>query len=749
MSGAERRRPRAIAAGVVVVWAVLGGLALAGTQGATGRLNGRGGATTRAEAELAGAAARTAFPRPAGEFFAVTVESSEPVTAPGPKAALDSLTATLRRSPAVQTVIGPGSSRIPLVSADGHLAALLASLDPSNTQLDTLVGPTRSALGATLSRLPDGDRYRVLLTGRAALDLDERLLVASDSRRGEARVLPLTFVVLVLAFGALTAALLPVGIGVLGVAVALVTLGQLARVTPVSIVALTIVTMVGLGVGIDYSLLMVTRFREELAAGRDPVAAARRTLATAGRAVATSAATVMLGFGALLLTPLVETRSVGIAGIVVVAVMAALAVTLLPAALLLLGRRIDWPAWLAGRLAWYHQPAFWERWARAVTSRPWRALAIGGLVLAGSMWPVFHIRIGLPARGWWPVATEAGQGVVALERMGLRGVIQPVRIVVEAPAGDRVTSATRLRGLKALSDSLRRDPRIRDVTSLVDLRPETGLLEYSVLYSDPAAARARYGDFLDAYLSEDGRTTIVDAVVADTTSLTTTMDVVRRVRELRDAVDHDRGLRGLRGARILVGGYAAENVDFQHDLLGRFPLLIALVLGSTALMLAVMFRSILIPLKAVALNTASVAATFGLIVLVFQDGVGAGLFGLGGPAAAIFVVVPISVFAAVFGLSMDYEVFLLARIEEEFDARGDNTEATVHGLAAVASTITSAALIMAIVFGYFAFARVLLMQFLGFGLAVAVILDATIVRIVLVPAIMELAGRWNWWPGRR
>ena len=226
-------------------------------------------------------------------------------------------------------------------------------------------------------------------------------------------------------------------------------------------------------------------------------------------------------------------------------------------------------------------------------------------------------------------------------------------------------------------------------------------------------------------------------------------ELVGRIRALRDGIEHDGGVRGLRGAQVLVGGYAAENVDFQDALLGQLPLLIALVLGVTALTLGVIFRSLLIPLKAILLNSASVAATFGILVLAFQDGLGAGLLGLDGPAAAIFVVVPVSVFATVFGLSMDYEVFLLARIKEEYEARGDNTAATVHGLAAVASTITSAALIMAVVFGYFAFGRVLLTQFIGLGLGVAVVIDATIVRVLLVPAIMGLAGRWNWWPAQR
>jgi putative drug exporter of the RND superfamily len=744
---------RPLALLVLSVWTGLGIGAGLATGRAIGRLTGHGDVSVYAEAHRAGEVLQSELARPLSDVFAVTLESPGPVTAPGPAAALDSLAATLRRMPAARGIVTPragsGPIRVPLVSRDGRSAALLVAFDPANTRLDTVVAPIRSALRATLARLPDGERYRVLVTGRAPLDRDERVLIASDTRRGELHVLPITFLILVLAFGALGAALLPVGIGALGVPVALVVLGLLARVTPVSVVALTIVTMIGLGVGIDYSLLMVTRFREELAGSGDAGKATERMLATAGRAVVTSGATVVIGFAALLLTPMVETRSVGLAGIVVVAVMVLLAVTLLPAVLMLLGRNVDWPRWLAARLAWYRQPTLWTRWASAIARRPLTALLAGALVLGAAIAPVFHMRVGLPANDWWPKATEGGQALSVLERIGVRGVVQPIRIVVQVPPGDHVTSALRLRGLKALSDSLRHDPRIGGVTSLVDLQPGTGILQYSVLYSDLPAARAEHREFLDAYLSPDARTTVVDAIVADTTSLTTTMELVGRIRALRDRIEVADGIRGLRGARLLVGGYAAENVDFQHDLMRRFPLLIALVLGTTALMLGVIFRSLLIPLKAILLNSASVAATFGILVLAFQDGHGAGLLGLDGPAAAIYVVVPISVFASVFGLSMDYEVFLLARIKEEYDKRGDNTAATVHGLAAVASTITSAALIMAVVFGYWAFGRVLLTQFIGLGLAVAVVLDATLVRVLLVPAIMGLAGRWNWWPGGR
>ena len=242
----------------------------------------------------------------------------------------------------------------------------------------------------------------------------------------------------------------------------------------------------------------------------------------------------------------------------------------------------------------------------------------------------------------------------------------------------------------------------------------------------------------------DNRTTLVDVIPSDTVSLTGLMEGVRHIRAVIA-----RGVRGLTGAEIAVGGFAAASVDLQHHLLSRMPGIVALILGITAIMLFFAFRSLLVPLKAVLLNCLSVSAAFGVTVLVFQHGYGGRLFGLDGPTQAIFVIVPVLVFATVFGLSMDYEVFLLARVKEVFDKTGRNDHATMEGLSATASTITFAAAIMIAVFGVFAFSRVLAVQFIGFGLAVAVLLDATLIRMVLVPAIMHIAGRWNWWPGVR
>jgi RND superfamily putative drug exporter len=731
---------------VLFMWVAVGALAASRAHHTPALLNIRGGSERMTEARVAEQMLRARFDQPLTDYFIVTLEAPAPFDSGRPRMVLDSLISVLRQQEYIRTVAAwPGTGDSTFISPDHRTTFLLAAL--TVTEGDTvgkLVVPARDAVHGTMRTFHDAAAYQANVTGRSPLDLDVRTVSADDSRRGELRLLPLTLVILVLAFGALVAAALPLVVGFLAIAVSLAIIGILAKHTPMSIFVLNMTTMIGLGVGIDYSLFVVTRFREELRSGVRRREAAVNTMLTAGSAVVTSGLTVVVGFGALLFTPLVETRSVGLGGLVVVAVAVLLSTTLLPALLAIIGRDIDRPKWLARRLSWYHAPQAWEKWARGLQRHPRRALLLGGLGIAVLTAPLFLIRIGLPAHNWWPKSTEAGRGLAALERLGVAGYIQPVRVVIELPEGGSAVTAASLRGLRALADSFRADPRVREVRSIAGIRPGASLLELSAFYSDIDSARAQYGDFVNAYLSRDERVALLDVIPSDTTSLTSSMDLVRRARELAAAPP-----RQLRESTIRVGGYTAAALDFQEDLLERFPLLVLLILLATGLMLAIAFRSVLVPIKAIVMNSLSVSATFGLIVLVFQYGVGSQLLGLDGPTSAIFVVVPVLVFAVVFGLSMDYEVFLLSRIKEAFDRTGRNDEATMEGVSATASVITSAALIMILVFGAFAFARVLVMQFLGFGLAVAVFLDATIIRMVLVPAFMQLAGRWNWWPGVR
>lgn len=731
-------------------WAVIGGWSLLAVVAAlrapdtVNLLDVRGGSHRPTEARLADNLLRSGFPRAFSEYFVVTVHGPAAFTQGRPREALDSLLAAARRPAWAGTVLGwPDAQDSLFLGPDQRTTFFLVSVTAPPAQIADLVDPFRETLDSTLRRLPERDAYTVRVTGRAPLEADIRALSVRDSRRLEVRVLPVTLVILVLAFGALVAALLPLLIGVLSIAVSLAIIGILAKFTPMSVFVLNLTSMIGLGVGIDYSLLMVTRFREELNHGLRRREAAERTVVTAGKAVVTSGLTVVVGLAALLFTPLVDTRSIGLGGIVVVAVAVILSLTLLPALLAALGREIDRPRWLARRLTWYHAPQVWERWARTLIRHPWRALALGSTAIALLAWPLARLSIGLPARHWWPATTEAGAAVEQLSSMGRSGYLFPVRVLLEAPEGETMTAAVRLRGMRALRDSLRADPRVGDVRSVLDLNAGGGILGLSVLLSDLPAARADY-PALDGFLGGDGRWALVDVIPADTVSLPTSMQLVESVRRLAGTG----AIRQLRDTRALVGGYTAAAVDFQRDLLQRFPLLIALVLAITGIMLAVAFRSVLVPIKAIVMNSLSVAATFGLIVLVFQKGYGIQLFGLAEPTGTIYVVVPVLVFAVVFGLSMDYEVFLLSRMKEAYDRTGRSTEATTEGLGATATVITSAALIMIAVFGAFAFAGVLVMQLLGFGLAVAVLLDATVVRMVLVPAFMHLAGKWNWWPGR-
>src|SRR5438477_650373 len=272
---------------------------------------------------------------------------------------------------------------------------------------------------------------------------------------------------------------------------------------------------------------------------------------------------------ALPLTPLV----------LVVAMAVLLATTFLPAALAMLGRGIDRPRWLARPLARFHAPTGWERWARWLGHRPWRAVAVGGAAIALLTFPLTQIRLGLPATNWFPPESESARGLEALREMGASGVIQPVRVVVQLPEGESALSARRLPGLKALTDSIRKDPRVREVRGVASVKAAMSTLQLAIYYSDPDQVRAKNPKFFDAYLSADNRVTLLDVIPADTVSLTGLMDVVRRVRGI---VGHS--IRGLAGAEILVAGFAASNVDTQHQLMRQFPKIVGLVLGITAFM---------------------------------------------------------------------------------------------------------------------------------------------------------------------
>jgi putative drug exporter of the RND superfamily len=569
----------------------------------------------------------------------------------------------------------------------------------------------------------------LLWTGEGPLTTDLRRASADDAHAAERRVLPLTLALLVLSFGAVVAAALPVAIGALAIALTLGCTALVAHVAPLSVLVINVATMLGLGLGIDYALLLVSRFREARGRGLGSDAAAIEAVTHAGHSIVLSGAAVAVGFAALAIVPLTDLRSIAVGGLIVTTVSVLVATTLLPGALVAIGGWVEWGRVrrVAVRRDW------WGRWSAWVVRRPLVVLLIAGAPLAVLGWEWRRLDVRTPSGDWLPPDLESARGLRALREMRRSGIVQSVRLVVELPAGMSVFTATGWKAAVAVTQRLSADPRVARVRSLpAVLGPAPSALSLTML---PRATRA-------SLVSADNRYLLVELMPIETASAASVMELVRTLRD-----DDPAAVTGLPGARVLVGGLPAFNVDYGDAVRAATPRVVALVVAGTLVALFIGFGSVLIPLKAVLLNLVSVGAAFGAAVLVFQDGLGARLLGLSGPLDGIFPAVPLLVFCTVFGLSMDYEVFLVARVAEARQRGTDDAGAIVEGVRRTGGVITSAALIMTVVFGAFMLGDFVLMKILGFALAAAVLIDVTIVRLALGPALLVLAGRWNWWPG--
>ena len=574
---------------------------------------------------------------------------------------------------------------------------------------------------------------KLLWTGEGALNLDLRRASTEEVRRAEARVLPLSLVLLLLAFGAVVAASLPVLSGGLVIVLATGLAVALTRVLPLSITLQSVVSMLGLGLGIDYALLTVSRFREARGGGASPHAAAAEAARRAGGTVALSGASVALGFLALLLVPLGEIRSVAIGGLAVTGLSVAVAATLLPAALAVLGPRVD-----AGRLPRLRprsEPGrAWARWSAFVTARPLAVITLSAAPLLLLAWPASRLRTDLPGGDWLPRGLESTEALRTLRSLGRVGVVQEVRVLLELPEDTQALGREGWDATRRLAAALSADPRVERARTLADFAAERA--------DDLAYVSFLPGFLKQCFVGSEGDVALVGLVPREDA---TPAELTALVRELRRA--DAATLTGLPGTRLRVGGLPAFNADYEDAVSGRLPLVVSLIVGGTLLALLAGFRSLLVALKAVALNLLTVGAAFGALVLVFQEGHGAAWLGLAGPTGGVFPAVPVLAFAVVFGLSMDYEVFLVARVAEARRAGRGDGEALAEGLVRTGRLITSAAAIMVAVFGAFALGDLLLVRMLGFALAVAVLVDATLVRLALGPAVLRVAGRWNWWPG--
>jgi RND superfamily putative drug exporter len=675
------------------------------------------------------------FRSPFVDRVVLVIEGLPPADSAEGGQALETIVAGLREQPGVSGMVSYLELHDPIFLGREGGTFVLVGLTSTGGPVESLV-PEIHQLASSLENQLRG-RYpavKLELTGEIPLNFDIRKASAADVHRGESLVIPATLVLLLVAFGSLMAALIPLAVGQLAIATTLAITGFLAQRWHLSILVQNLATMLGLGLGIDYALLMISRFREAIAAGNDGPTAGTIAARQAGRTLLISAATVAIGFLALLTVPISEIRSIGVAGFLVTGMSVLLTNTLVPAALVLLGPRIDlgrmpFTARLDERRA-ESTGNRWRQWGKVIVAHPWLALFIAGTPLLLLAWQVRRLDTSLPRGDWLPQAAESVHALHTLERMDRGGVVESLRVIVELPDSIAQTDAG-WDALDRLSKRLAADPRCDRVISITTLAQ-----------SNRASLTDLSRETRRTFLSSDGRAALLEVLPASSVSL---RDQVNWVRELRGTGAP--ALTGVPDATLLVGGIPALNADYETIIRNHFPPVMALVVGGTLFALLCGFRSIFAAVKAIALNLFSVAAAFGALVFVIQDGHGSRFLGVPGGTGSVFPLVPIVAFAIVFGLSMDYEVFLVARVLEARRSGLSETDAIPEGLARTAGLITSAAAIMIVVFAAFTFGDFLVVKMIGFTLAIAVLIDATLVRIVIGPALLRIAGDWNWWPG--
>ena len=636
----------------------------------------------------------------------VTLPAGVTVDSPGVRPALGRAFGAVAEDPRLRVLAWPATTEDRRLVVDGGRTVFGLVWGPYQPELDEGASGLAPAVTERLrAGLPAGTSIEV--TG-----LDE-LTADAESQPGDTGVLVETLVggvgalvVLAFVFGSLLA-LVPLLVAAVSILAAFLAIFGLTAVTDVSFLVQYLVALIGLGVAIDYSLLLVTRWREELAAGHDREQAVHRAMATAGRAVVTSAGTVAVGLLVLVLLPVPFLRSVGYGGLLIPLASAAVTLTLLPVVLATVGPRLDWPAGgraerragrLAGRDGRRGERAagrLWTRWADGIVRHRWLATLAALLVLLPLGVAALGLRLGDPPAATLATSGPAREGLARLERAGVgAGALTPIEVLV--PAG---TSPERAAGRLAGVPGVR----------------------LAAAPDGPAWRR--------------GGTSLVSVLPVAETSGAAGEATVARVREVVAAE--------LPGAR--VGGSGALGLDATTAIYGAFPLMLAAVALVTFVMLARAFRSLLLSLKAIVLNLLSIGAAYGVLVLVWQQGHGSqAVWGI--PATgAIAIWVPLMAFAFLFGLSMDYEVFLLSRMREEYDATGSTRAAVVQGLGRVGRLVTSAALILFLAFASLAAVPEVDVKIMATALGAGILLDATVLRALLVPALVALLGRWNWW----
>jgi RND superfamily putative drug exporter len=609
------------------------------------------------------------------------------------------------------------------VSPDGHTAfeQVVLSYRPEEAPNQL------PAIERAIHQPPD---LTMTVAGGPVFYADIVKLTSSDLRRAETVAFPIAALVLILVFGSVIAAGVPLVVGGAAVLVTLALIALLAQLTSMSIFVLNVTTMLGLGLGVDYALFMTNRFREEIR--RRPVEeAVAVTLATSGRAVFFSGLTVCVGLLALISFDFMILRTIGIGGSIVVLMTVIAAMTLLPAGLGVLGPRVNalsLPTPSAEIGAFWHKLAYWVMRRPVQVALP--VLAV--LLLLG--WPIQDIDLSSPDASILPTSVPSRQGFDLLKQSFGPGALDPVVVVIKAR--EPILGADNVGRLYDFAQQLSRDPRIARIDSVVTVDPRLTKAQYQLLYADPERIPDLYGAAI-ARATTHERTAVLEVVSKSPPLSDESRGIVAEVRQLA----HQYPI-----FEVQVDGGAAEVSDVVARLYSEFPRAIAFIAITTYVLLLILFRSAVLPLKALVMNALSLVASYGALVWVFQEGHLAGLLHFE-PLGFVEASLPIIMFCTLFGLSMDYEVFLLSRIKEAYDVTGENARSVAEGLQSSGKIITSAALIVVCVSLSFVTADIVLIKALGLGVAVAVAVDATIVRALLVPATMRLLGDWNWWPG--
>jgi RND superfamily putative drug exporter len=603
----------------------------------------------------------------------------------------------------VQQTTDPYKAGNRFVSDDRHATlipvTMAGSLDDADNNIDKVLDRTLHG------QHPQG--FNVWVAGEATAAKDSNTIAEQDLRKGETIGIVAALAILIVVFGTAAAGVVPVVLAIMAIVVALGLVSLLGLAFNLSFFITNMITMIGLAVGIDYSLFTVSRYREERARGRDKLAAIGAAGGTANRAVFFSGMTVVLALAAMLLNPTTIFRSIAAGAIIVVLVAVAASLTLLPALLAVMGDRVNAlrvPVLFRRRQQDVERThGFWAQVARRVMARPVTSLVVAAGILVVLAVPLFGIRTGFSGISTYPNGIQSKQAFTVLSRdFTAGGLTSPAQVVVDGP----VRSPEVVAAIGRLQAALKADHAFGPSTVQINRAGDLALVEVPV-NGDPSGQAA-----------------------------------TAAVRHLRQ-VTIPAAFAGT-DVRVLVGGQTAGGIDFFD--LTRFytPFAIGFVLALSFLLLMVVFRSVVLPALGVALNLLSAGAAYGILVWVFQDGHGAGLLGFQ-RVETIEAWLPLFLFSVLFGLSMDYQVFLLSRVQERYGHSRDNRDAVAFGLRTTGGIITGAAVIMVAVFAGFAAGRLTMLQQMGFGLAVAVLIDATLVRSVLVPAAMTLLGKWNWY----